>query len=314
MNERNLVICDREIRYAKGLGENISGREDLKVKVYVCSSLTKAIELSKERNIHLFVVDESYSYEERKSVPASQIFVLARERVCDLGIEEHEVRKYQNAKHIIREIFEAYIDKTKENVMRNIRKECARIVAVYSPIHRVGKTAFAIAFGKECAKKKQVLYLNFEEFSGLTESEGLNMGDLLYYIKQGNGNLGIRLQAAIRKREHLDYIAPIPVARDMKEVSETEWKELIHEILQNSTYELIILDLSESMQGLWNMLELCDKVYMPILEDDISRRKIEQYDNNMKQMNKDVLLHNTYRFVMPQNVEEYARIRAKEEV
>ena len=314
MNERNLVICDREIRYADSLGENISMREDLAVKVYVCSNLENVLRLSDERKIHLFVVDEGYSYKERNQIEANQVFVLGRGRVTDLGDEECQVRKYQCADEIIREIFETYTDKTKENVMRISKKEKARLIAVYSPIHRLGKTTFATALGKECARKKRVLYLNLEEYAGKNEAEGLNLGDILYYLKQGKCNLGIRLQAAVKKNEELDYLLPIPIARDLKEVSESDWELLLTEIVENSTYELVILDMSESVQGLYKILQRCDRIYMPVLEDEISQSKIKQYDDNLKQLNLDKLERKTSRFVMPEMVEEYAKKRAKEEI
>lgn len=314
MNERNLVICDREIRYATGLGENISSRDDLAVKVYVCSSLDKVVELSESKIIHLFVVEEGYTYNERSQIEAEQVFVLGRGRVTDLGEEESPIWKYQCADEIIREIFEVYVDKTKKNVMRSIRKDRARLVAVYSPIHRIGKTTFALALGKECATKKRVLYLNLEEYASMDRTVGLNLGDILYYMKQGNGNLGIRLQAAVRKNEELNYLAPIPILQDMKEVSENEWEMLMEELVKNSTYELIILDLSESVQGIYRILEKCDRIYMPVSEDQISQSKLKQYDENVKQLKLEKIERITYRFVMPEQVEEYAKIRAKEEI
>lgn len=314
MNERNLVICDREIRYATGLGENISSCDDLAVKVYVCSSLDKVVELSESKTIHLFVVEEGYTYDERSQIEAEQVFVLGRGRVADLGEEECPIWKYQCADEIIREMFEVYVDKTKKNVMRSVRKERARLVAVYSPIHRIGKTTFALALGKECAMKKRVLYLNLEEYASMEEEAGLNLGDILYYMKQGNGNLGIRLQAAVRKNEELNYLAPIPILQDMKEVTENEWEMLISELVENSTYDLIILDMSESVQGIYRILERCDRIYMPVSEDRISQSKLKQYDENVKQLKLEKIERITCRFVMPEQVEEYAKIRAKEEI
>lgn len=314
MNERNLVICDREIRYADGLGENIAIREDLAVKVYVCSTLEKVSELSKEKKIHLLVVDEGYPHKKRELIDAEQVFVLGRGKVADLGDEECQIGKYQCADEIIREIFEVYIDKTKENVMRSMRKERAQLVAVYSPIHRIGKTTFARALGRECARKKRVLYLNLEEYAGITGGNGLTLGDLFYYMKQANGNLGIRLQAAVHKDEELDYLMPIPILPDLKEVSEKEWKLLFEELLENSPYELVILDMSESIQGFYSVLESCDRIYMPILEDEVSKRKLQQYEANLKHLNLEKIERITRQFVLPEEIEEYAKIRAKEEM
>ena len=202
------MICDREIRYANGLGENISEREDLAVKVYVCSSFEHVLELEQAKKIHIFIVDEEITYAQRTQIGANQVFVLARGKVADLGEEEWPIGKYQCADEIIRQVFEFYVDRTKENVMRCMNKERARMVAVYSPIHRVGKTTFALALGRECAKSKKVLYLNLEEYAGMEVSQdtNMNLGDLLYYLRQGNGNLGIRLQAAVKEDEGLDVV------------------------------------------------------------------------------------------------------------
>ena len=315
MNEKNVVICDREIRYANGLGENISEREDLAVKVYVCSSFEHVLELEQAKKIHIFIVDEEITYAQRTQIGANQVFVLTRGKVADLGEEEWAIGKYQCADEIIRQVFEFYVDRTKENVMRCMNKERARLVAVYSPIHRVGKTTFALALGRECAKSKKVLYLNLEEYAGMEVSQdtNMNLGDLLYYLRQGNGNLGIRLQAAVKEDERLDVVPPIPVVLDLKEVTWEEWDALITQLLENSLYEMVVLDVGESVQGLFPLLELCDRVYMPVLDDEISRRKVKQYQDNVEQLKLEKLKRITYQFVMPQNPEGFARILMKEE-
>lgn len=315
MNEKNVVICDSEVRYANGLGENIAEREELAVKVYVCSNLEWVVELAKEKRIHILIVDETFAYRQRTQIEANQIFVLARDKVADLGQDEWPIGKYQCADEIIREIFEFYIDRTRENVMRCVSKERPRIIAIYSPIHRVGKTSFAMALGKECAKKKKVLYLNLEEYVGFeeTDSKELNLGDLLYYMKQGNGNVGIRLKSAVKKMEDLDVVLPIPIVQDLKEVTFQEWEMLITQIMENSLYEILIFDVGESIQGLFSLLEKCDRVYMPILDDDISTHKLQHYQRNLEQLKLDKLKRITYQFIMPQNMEEFAKIRAKEE-
>ncbi len=315
MSDKNVVICDREIRYANGLGENIAEREDLAVKVYVCSSFERVLELEQAKKIHIFIVDEEITYAQRTQIGANQVFVLARGKVADLGEEEWAIGKYQCADEIIRQVFEFYVDRTKENVMRCMNKERARMVAVYSPIHRVGKTTFALALGKECAKRKKVLYLNLEEYAGMEVSQdtNMNLGDLLYYLRQGNGNLGIRLQAAVKEDEGLDVVPPIPVVLDLKEVTWEEWEALITQLLENSLYEMVVLDVGESVQGLFPLLELCDRVYMPVLEDENSRRKLKQYQDNVEQLKLEKLKRITYQFVMPQNPEGFARILMKEE-
>lgn len=38
MSEKNIVICDQEVKYAEKLMENIMERKEFAVRVYVCST------------------------------------------------------------------------------------------------------------------------------------------------------------------------------------------------------------------------------------------------------------------------------------
>ena len=315
MNEKNLVICDREIRYANSLATNITNDSNWDVRVCVCSSIEHVFTFMKDHPIHILIVDENYMYDERRQILADQTFVLCKDRVADLGKGEKEILKYRCADDIIREIFEIYTEHMHDNLMSLGRKGRAKLIAVYSPIHRMGKTSFAIALGKEYAKRTETLYLNLEEYPAFEgcDEEGMNLGDLLYYVKQGSSNIASKLQAGVRKMDGLYYLPPIPVLLDLKEISREEWQMLLEEIVRNSTYERIILDIGESIQGLFQILEMCNRVYMPTLRGPISEQKMKCYDRNIAHLKLERLTSITHRFVMPDNVEEYARVRVKEE-
>ena len=314
MNEKNIVICDVDFRYADSLAKNICGRKELAVKVYICKDLQEVTKLSRKKPIHIFITGEQYMKENGEEIKSEQTFVLGKDRAEDLG-EATVVYRYQNADEIIRIILEHYVAKTKENITRSICKNRTRLMAVYSPIHRIGKTTFALELGKAYAKKGRVLYLNMEEYGGLAEDEdkSLNLGDLLYYIKQGNQNLGIRLGASVKKMEDMDYLLPIPMVPDLKQTTWEEWRALLQQIAESGSYEVIILEPGESVQGLFLLLEMCDKVYMPILEDEVSQRKVKQYLQNVEKLKLEQLKTNTYQFVMPEDIQKYAKWRVKEE-
>ena len=183
--------------------------------------------------------------------------------------------------------------------------------AVYSPIHRIGRTAFAIALGKELAKKEKTLYLNLEEYADVDgrfmRAEGRNLGDLLYYMRQEENNMALRLSTVIGKIEDLDYVPPMLLSTDLKEVSYEEWASFLEAVLSESAYENVILDLSESVQGLFHILQLCHRIYMPVLEDAISKRKLNQYENGLRQMGMEALEEKTHRFAMPKDIESYVK-------
>lgn len=317
MSEKNIVICDREINYARNLMENIVERKDFAVKVYVCSTWENVKMLSEETMIHILIVDEEFAKKDRSAVPAEQTIVLTTGSSTETYLNENCVYKYQCVDQILSEILESYFEKTNENMMKSLKKKSVKVYAVYSPIHRAGKTRFAVAFGQEMARRRKTLYLNLEEYFGFggmfEQTASGNLGDVLYYTKQENSNFGIRLGMMVKTIEELEYISPMPVNLDLKEVTWEEWKNLLKQIMENSLYEVIVLDIGESVQGIFQMLGLCDRIYMPILEDAISQGKLRQYEEMLQRMQLYSLTEKTVTFVVPEDAEGYVRQLLKEE-
>ena len=139
------------------------------------------------------------------------------------------------------------------------------------------------------------------------------MGDLFYYMKQEKGNAALRLSLMVAQLDALDYVSPIPMCTDLQEIKKEEWESFLIQVLQNSVYENVILDLGNSVQGLFGILQMCDKIYMPVLEDEVSKRKVQQYLRNIEKLGLEQLKTNTYQFVMPEDIQKYAKWRVKEE-
>lgn len=171
------------------------------------------------------------------------------------------------------------------------------LIGVYSPIHRIGKTKFAMGLGKELAKKEPVLYLNLEEYAGgdfyFHDQPGQTLADLLYYTRQEKGNLGLRISMMAGQDEELDYILPMPYVQDMQGVSAEEWLKLFDQILENCIYEKVILDLGDSVNGLFQILEACHTVYTPYIEDGAARAKLNQYAENLRKTGREKVLEKT---------------------
>ncbi len=286
MEEKNLVVCDKDSRYANGLAENISERKELALHVYVCTGMSRAGKFMEERPPDIFIVDESFSQKERQAMQASQVFVLTKDGCKDLAENEKEIFKFQSADKILGDVFETYYNRTNSSILKTIKKPKQRLIAVYSPIHRIGKTTFALSLGEELAKSEKVLYLNLEAFpdvnNRLPKVEGKNLGDLLYYMRQDVQDVAMRLISMIEKRGELDVLPPILNHSDLRGVTSEDWKALIEQVLNDTAYETVILDLSDGIQGFFQLLDGCDQIYMPILEDEISRAKVKQFEYNLR--------------------------------
>ena len=90
----------------------------------------------------------------------------------------------------------------------------------------------------------------------------------------------------------VDYIAPMPVIQDLREVEEEVWLKLLREVFSNCIYKSVILDLGDGIKGLYPILRTCQTVYTLFAEDPVSLAKLGQYTENLRRMGfEDVLEH-----------------------
>ena len=175
-------------------------------------------------------------------------------------------------------------------------ERCGKVIGIYSPIHRIGKTKFAISLGKEMAKGESVLYLSLEPFakgSYFEEGEEGDLSNLLYFGSQENQNLGLCISVMAGQLGKLDYIQPMPFMEDLFAVEGKRWKELITKILEQSIYQTIILDISDGVKDLFEMLDFCDTVYTLYIEEPIAKEKLKQYTDNLIKTGYDSVLEHT---------------------
>lgn len=123
-----------------------------------------------------------------------------REGEDDWFQEEVPVYRYQSAEIILQKVTGRMELKEKVVADTSVRG----LIGVYSPIHRIGKTKFAIRTARQLGRSVPVLYLNLEGNSGdnyyFQNREGNDLGDLLYYMRQDNMNLGLKLVGMIRQK------------------------------------------------------------------------------------------------------------------
>lgn len=295
MRHKNLVIYDSEEEYARNLMERLVLKKEIAFQVRMFREEAGVRAFAKKEQIDLLLVSEEYK--RRESIEAGKVFVLTKGECKDIQEGEVPIFKYQSADEILSRMLEACLDEEDTDVpmMRKMGK--GKLIGVYSPIHRIGKTRFALNLGKEEGKKAPTLYLNLEEYAGkrgyFGEQKAQTLEDLLYYSKQENHNLGIRIGAMVRQHGELDYIYPMPVAWDVRNVTAQEWLELFEQILEKSIYETVILDIGDSVQGLYEILERCDVIYTLYTQDKIAQGKLAQYEENLLRLGHEDILEHT---------------------
>lgn len=299
MYAKNLVICDRQQQYARNLLQMFS-RKEPGIQLYLFHTLEEIRHFAQQKKIHLLLIGEEYPQKQRERIPARERFVLVKDEQESLGEEETGIYRYQSVDGIWTQILESMKEK-KGPQTKTMVKTDGELIGVYSPIHRIGKTRFALNMGKKLAARKPVLYLNLEEYAGFTyyfrersqEKMGQNLADLIYYVRQEKGNLGMRISMMAAQYDKLDYIRPMPYMQDMQTVQCEEWIQLFRQILNECIYEAVILDLGDSVDGLFQILEICNTVYTPYIEDRIAMAKLAEYTENLRKTGMDSVLEKT---------------------
>lgn len=301
MHPKNFVICDAEHEYAEHLMQAVRARKELGFQMHLFQSLEQLEVFSKEKTIHMLLLGEDYPAGQRQQIQAKERYVLVKGEPDNLLPEEKPIYKYQSADRILGDILEdgPY---GQEAVKRGRHSSDGRLIGVYSPIHRIGKTKYALELGKDLAKSGPALYINLEEYSGgscyFPEETGQNLADLLYYIRQSEGHLGFRISAIAGRVGEMDYIPPMPVMQDLRAVEESEWLRLIEAVFSQTIYKSVILDLGDGINGLYRILRECHTVYTLYGDDGVSQAKLKQYSENLRLTGfEDVLEHTIQRRV-----------------
>lgn len=278
--EEVMVLCDPEEEYAQLMTEFLKKHKELPWKIRTYTSVDDLLHTEKAA-VGLLVVSETAYSEELQSIQTPRIIVLNEsgvvrwENVC-------YVDKYQQADEVVREILQLYIEVADKCPPRLRRKTDTVFLGNYSPVHRCMQTSFALTMSQLLAREHSVLYLNFEHYAGIAEllpdMQTLDMADLLYFLNAEKDKFLLRMQTICRHVGNLDYIPPMKSGQNLLTITAAEWMKLLQKIEELGGYEYVILDLSESMQGLLDILRMCKKIFTLTRDDRIAKSKLLQYE------------------------------------
>lgn len=289
MSSKNLVICDSDTEYAARLAAYFCEKRELAFQVKTCSSLQQLQPIMESGPIDLLLLTEEFyqSYKEEGLEEPEKLIILSSEKGRNNGESDLSVFKYQPVEDIYTGLLQICAEEKQDGILKIRKKGEGRIIGFYSPVRRLGQTTMALKKGRELSRKENVLYLNLETYAGIDgyfpEEPQKNLSVLLYYLKQEARNLGVILAGLVCQTDGLDYVPPVQVPDDLREVSADEWIRLFEEILDGSIYDVLILDIGECIQGLVNILNICDEIYMPVSDDRFAASKIRQFERMLLQ-------------------------------
>ena len=279
MKKQILAVCDSEAEYTRRFCNYVSKKTEYPFEVAAFTSREKLQKFCEEEDVDILLISESAYDLSLKKFIKGEIIVLRNEKGTEQ--KEQSVYRYQSCETILKEVMSSYSGKNPEGMDRE-RNGNLQMIGLFTPVHRCMQTTFAMTLGEILAKQYKVLYLNFESFSGLEKRLNrefmTDMSDLIYYISNAREALFYKLKSITETIQRMDYIRPAFSYMDLNRVTLQQWILLFRELEKLTSYDYLILDLSDNIQGLFDILRMCKKVFTMVREDDMARSKLYQYE------------------------------------
>ncbi len=311
-----LALCDTEEEYARLMAEFLKSHKDLPWELHTYTDVEELFLREQHQPVAMLVVAESAYTEEMKKLQPDRLVVLSESGILRWK-ELHYVDKYQQAEEVLRNLLSVYMEIAKFQYPRLKKGGSTVFIGNYSPVRRSMQTSFALTMSQLLAQEHRTLYLNFEHYAGVAELlpdvQTLDLADLLYFVNADKDKFSLRLKSMLRQKGKLDYIPPVKAGQNLLSVTAAEWQNLLQKIEETGEYEYVILDLSESMQGLFDILRLCSHIYTMTREDRVSQSKLLQYEQMLSLYEYEDLLEKTKRLNLshirrlPGELEQYTR-------
>ena len=301
MEHKLLVLCDPEEDYAQHMADFLRRKKDVDWDVRIFTCQEELQKFAGEEAVEILLISETVYGDYVKELQVKMPVLLNESGV----IREKKlanIDKYQPAERVWQELLILYMEGNGETYHKMEGWKKAKLIGLYSPVRRCLQSTFALTMGQLLAEKQPTLYLSFEYYSGQEGWQEGNTRDLsllLYYQQNRPETFGAQLQTLVKKMGNLDYIAPMVNGDNLLYITPEQWKELIHALVTSGEYEYIILDLSESVQGLFEILHMCYRVYTIVKEDSRALQKIYRYEHMLSLLEFEDVKEKTSRCHLP---------------
>lgn len=302
MKKLNFAICDLEASYACKLMDYITEKQTVPFEVLVFSEIESLRLFTKEHQVELLLISARMMCPEVRGMDIQKLVILSEGEVLREYQEYPAVYKYQASDSLVAEVMNYYASQAQED-MPMFLKRGARIIGIYSPVARCGKTCFALTLGQILAREEPVLYLNLETYAGferlMERRFDADITDVCYFVRQSGGNVIFKLNAMVRHLGDLAYVPPALSAADLSEVQPEEWSRILDAVTSVGGYETVILDMGGTVEERLSLLSACTCIYTPICGGSMAKAKVEQYERLLREMEYEELLDRTSYLQLP---------------
>lgn len=302
MNEV-LAVLDKDKEYLEQLIHYLKQKKNFNFIVVAFTDITAYLEYEETNKVAILLYHNSYD-EFVFGCNAKQKIVLMETKAIS---EENKVGiyKYQSVEILMKEILRLYEGTQVINIREALSGDL-HIVGIASIIGEVSSNYVGAILAYEYGKSKRTLFLSLDPFQskkmlGLREEfEGVS--DLIYYVKQKNNNLSLKMASLINKIETFDYIIGLSHWNDLFELQEEEVKQILNTIRSHLNYEVLVVEMGSINHISIALMEECNYIYQPMQKGEIYREKDKEFRRQVI-LKKDELFANKIKPVLVPEVD-----------
>jgi hypothetical protein len=279
--EQECIIYNSNERYARKLLETLLRKKTIGMTFHLFTDKDQLERYITDRTIHFLIIGEDCSVDVSILKQVTNLLVLTEEqKSTEVLIETYGrpcvgICRYQSGENIVNAIMKMNGSVDKDAINNT------EIIGVYSPL-QIDHTVFSLSLAKAYAESKRTLYINFEEFAGICELlpsiDGVTLSDAIYLFRQSEESVDHRVMSTIHSHAGIDYFAPVQCAEDITFIHLDQMERFIRAVAKQCGYEVVLIDISSAVRQQWKLMELCHKVYMPVLSDYISQKRISVFE------------------------------------
>lgn len=269
-----IAIYDKDAEYAHSLANYFRIKGCLSSEIVVFTRDTAFLEFVMDHSIDILLIEQEHINTVANLSITNNLFILSKERMLNADNSiGHFIYKYSSAEDILRLTMASYEPSKQHSSIRFLKNNTSNIIGIYSPLGRCGKTSFSLALALQYGMRSSCLYLSMDEASTLRylfqwDSIHCSLDELLYYFLQSGNAVESKLLSVVKHMWGIDIMPPFTKLSMFNELSITDWCEFITQLANIGKYQYIIIDIGSS-SPVEPLLNLCDKVYVPSIDNDV---------------------------------------------
>ena len=277
-----MVVCDKEQDYASKLVDYLNLKEGFPFDVRYFSEADQIKEFVDKQMVDVILCSEEY-LKDIEGIEGVKIVVLQESE--SYGCEKAErLWKYQSCEKMIKELMKIL---SGSNMVYSFssRRRAMKLISLYSPVKRCLQTTLGILLGQHLGKKGKCLYISLESCSVVSELLDLSfqkdLSDILYAVNGNIKNGKLYLESVVMEAGGMDVLPAMNNQNDLISITPGEWIDFLKKIERETDYEYVILDLSDSVQGIEQILRQSNIIYQVKNESFVAEKKIQKYQEQM---------------------------------